>query len=130
MVRTRVFSLLCLGFLLILAPGRLPGNPPADEDSALRNWLALQRAMENARFLMLAGDTKKAVDVLEEQLPRVNEQVCALLLGDILPLGRRWVDFSKLKSYPEMDMSTLHLHHGHHHHHATSVLAAVSSVAK
>jgi tetratricopeptide (TPR) repeat protein len=72
MVRTCVVSLLCLGFLLILAPGRLPANPPADEDSALRNWLALQRAMESARFLMLAGDTKKAVDVLEEQLPRVN----------------------------------------------------------
>jgi hypothetical protein len=40
------------------------------------------------------------------------------------------VDFSKLKSYPEMEMSMLHLHHGHHHHHATSVLAAVSGVAK
>jgi hypothetical protein len=43
-------------------------------------------------------------------------------------LGR--VDFSKLESYPEREMSTLHLHHGHHHHHAKSVLAAVSGVAK
>ncbi len=67
---------------------------------------------------------------VREQAGRVNEQVCALLLGESLPLGRGWVDFSKLKSYPEMEMSTLHLHHGHHHHHATSVLAAVSGVAK
>jgi hypothetical protein len=34
------------------------------------------------------------------------------------------------ESYPEMEMSLLHLHHGHHHHHAESVLAAVSGVAK
>ncbi len=67
---------------------------------------------------------------VRERAGRVNEQVCALLLGKILPLGREWVDFSKLKSYSEMEMSTLHLHHGHHHHHATSVLAAVSDVAK
>ena len=72
MVRTRVISLLCLGLLLILGPGRLPGTPPADEDSALRSTLALQRAMENARHLLLVGDSKKEVDVLEEQLPRVN----------------------------------------------------------
>jgi hypothetical protein len=35
-----------------------------------------------------------------------------------------------LESYPEIEMSLLHLHHGHHHHHAESVLAAVSGVAK
>jgi hypothetical protein len=40
------------------------------------------------------------------------------------------VDFSKLESYSEGEMSLLHLHHGHHHHHAKSVLAAVSGVAK
>jgi hypothetical protein len=28
------------------------------------------------------------------------------------------VDFSKLESYSEGEMSSLHLHHGHHHHHA------------
>jgi hypothetical protein len=44
--------------------------------------------------------------------------------------GQGRVDFSKLESYPEREMSTLHLHHGHHHHHAKSVLAAVSGVAK
>jgi hypothetical protein len=53
-----------------------------------------------------------------------------VFLGEILPLGGEWVDFSKLKSYPEMEMSTLQILHGHHHHHATSVLAAVSGVAK
>jgi len=34
------------------------------------------------------------------------------------------------ESYPEIEMSMLHLHRGHHHHHAKSVLAAVSGVAK
>jgi hypothetical protein len=42
----------------------------------------------------------------------------------------RWVDFSELQSYSDIEMSMLHLHHGHHHHHAESVLAAVSGVAK
>jgi len=45
-------------------------------------------------------------------------------------LGEGGVDFSKLESYPEIEMSMLHFHHGHHHHHAESVLAAVSGVAK
>jgi hypothetical protein len=40
------------------------------------------------------------------------------------------VDFSRLERYPEEEMSLLNLQHGHHHHHATSVLAAVSGVAK
>jgi hypothetical protein len=40
------------------------------------------------------------------------------------------VDFLKLKSYPEMEMSMRHLHHGHHHHRAKSALAAVSGMAK
>jgi hypothetical protein len=44
--------------------------------------------------------------------------------------GGGWVDFSMLESYPEMEMSLLHLHHGHHHHHAECVLAALSGVAK
>ena len=54
----------------------------------------------------------------------------AICCGVKPPLEAGWVDFSKLESYPEMEMSLLHLHHGHHHHHAESVLAAVSGVAK
>jgi hypothetical protein len=45
-------------------------------------------------------------------------------------LARSLIDFSGLGGYSEDEMSLLHLHHGHHHHHATSVLAAVSGVAK
>jgi hypothetical protein len=66
----------------------------------------------------------------ESKLDASMNKFALCFLGEILPLGGERVDFSKLKSYPEMDMSTLHLHHGHHHHHATSVLAAVSGVAK
>jgi hypothetical protein len=62
---------------------------------------------------------------------RVNVQVCASFLdGKRLPIVPGQVDFSKLESYPETEMSIFHLHHGHHHHHAESVLAAVSGVAK
>ncbi|MCI0743520.1 MAG: hypothetical protein L0Y72_31210 [Gemmataceae bacterium] len=49
----------------------LQGNPPK-EDAGLHNALALQQAMEQARHFMLQGDSKKAVDALEEQLARVN----------------------------------------------------------
>jgi hypothetical protein len=72
MVRTGFSSALCLFLLLVLDAGRLPANPPANEDTAFQNSLALNRAMESAGHFMLAGENKKAVEVLEEQLPRVN----------------------------------------------------------
>src|SRR3984957_11143101 len=68
---------------------------------------------------------------VRERAERVNAQVFAV--QNCVNVCRRFawrVDFSKLESYPEIQMSTLHFHHGHHHHHAESVLAAVSGVAK
>jgi hypothetical protein len=41
------------------------------------------------------------------------------------------VDLQRRRSYSEIAMRSLNLHHGHHHHHhAQSVLAAMSGVAK
>jgi hypothetical protein len=71
MVRTGLFSALCLLFLFIVNTGPLPGGPPTADDS-IQNTLALQKAMESARVCLLSHETKKAVDVLENELPRVN----------------------------------------------------------
>lgn len=72
MLRSGFLSSMWLGLLLLLYPGPLSGNPPADKDSAINSTLALQRAVVTARHLLLAGESKKAVDILEEQLARIN----------------------------------------------------------
>jgi len=72
MVRTGFSSALCLFFLFVLDAGRLLASPPANEDTAFQNSLALNRAMESAGYFMLKGENNKAVVALEEQLPRVN----------------------------------------------------------
>lgn len=56
-------------------------NPPAaDDDNSLKNILAVQQAMEQARFLLLVPNSKKAVEVLEAQLPRINGNATYLRL--------------------------------------------------
>jgi hypothetical protein len=83
MVRTGLISLAWLALQLTFGPGRLPANPPADDESALRTTLKLQQAMEKARYLLLrgeAGAAKKAVETLEEQLPRANGNTAFLRL--------------------------------------------------
>ena len=80
MVRTGLLPLLCLGTIIVFCTVGLSANPPADADAGLQSTLALQRAMETARHLMLSGDTRKAVDLLEEQLPRVNGHAAFLRL--------------------------------------------------
>lgn len=72
MLRRRPFSLLWLGLLFVLGSGPLPANPPADKDAAINSTLALQRAVLTARHHLLAGESKKAVDILEEQVARIN----------------------------------------------------------
>lgn len=66
----RLIPLLLLGVVLgFLAPAG--ANPP--EEAGIKNALALQGAMEQARYhLYQSSNAKKAVEVLEEQLPRVN----------------------------------------------------------
>jgi hypothetical protein len=66
---------------------------------------------------------------VRESVGCVNEQVLGFRKDEACG-GAVRVDFSRAESYPEGEMSRLHLHHGHSHHHAKSVLAAVSGVAK
>ena len=80
MVRTGLFIALSLSLLLTYCPGRLPGAPGADKESAINTTLALQRAMATATDLLRRGDNKKAVEVLEEQLARVNGNTAFLRL--------------------------------------------------
>jgi len=52
---------------------RLPPDPPAANDAAVKDALALQQAMHEAKYYLQHGnDSRKAVDLLEGQLPRVN----------------------------------------------------------
>jgi hypothetical protein len=73
MVRFGVCAL--LGSVIFLMAGPLPSayaqaaaNPEAAIDTALR----VQKAMAQADACLLGGDPKKAVEVLEAELPRIN----------------------------------------------------------
>jgi hypothetical protein len=64
--------LLVVALGLLAGPQPSPADPPTG-DAALMNTLVLQKAMQEARYFLQHGnDSKKAVDLLEEQLPRVN----------------------------------------------------------
>src|SRR5262245_58716891 len=59
-----------LFLLVVSAPGA--ASPPGEDDNAFKSTLAVQQAMEQAQHLLLVPDAKKAVDVLEAQLSRIN----------------------------------------------------------
>src|SRR5438045_9003418 len=65
----RLASLALLGFFLF-AIASLIGNPP--DDPKFNNALSVQAAMVRARTLLTEMQSQKAVEVLEEQLPKVN----------------------------------------------------------
>jgi len=74
---------IALGALWILANCTIDAgaNPPgADDDTSMKNVLAVQQAMEQARYLLLVPNSKKAVEVLEENLPRINGNATYLRL--------------------------------------------------
>ena len=73
MARLAVSSLLILGLGLALIPALIlaGGSPP--DDAAVKNSLALQRAMNEARYYLQHGsDSRKAVELLEAQLAHVD----------------------------------------------------------
>lgn len=72
MRRTGLATALSLGWLLSFCPSPAPGSPPADKDNAFNTTLALQQAMATATDLLRRGETKKAVETLENELARVN----------------------------------------------------------
>src|SRR5580692_5834296 len=72
MVRTKRFSLLWLGVVFLPFSSSLSASPPADNNSPITSTLALQQAMATATEYLHGGNNKKAVEILEEQLSRVN----------------------------------------------------------
>ena len=72
MVRCSLMLRLGVVSILALIPVVLIANPPGSEDAAFKNTLALQQAMEMARHHLMEANSQKAVETLEEQLPRVN----------------------------------------------------------
>src|SRR5947207_198078 len=72
MARSAFLPLLVVALAVLASAAWLVADPPAD-DVALKNTLALQRTMQEARYCLQHGnDSKKAVELLEGQLARVN----------------------------------------------------------
>lgn len=73
MVRVGLFLLGCASLALLIGPFvQVIANPATEPETSIRNTLAIQCAMEKASYLLLQCETKKAVEVLEESLARVN----------------------------------------------------------
>lgn len=68
--------------LLLVVGLAVRANPPAgDPEQGLQNTLLVQRALEQARLhLFEKGDSRKAVEILEEHLPRINGNATYLKL--------------------------------------------------
>jgi hypothetical protein len=72
MARYASTLLLVAALATVLSPSPLPADPPA-ADAAVKDALALQQAMQEAKYFLQHGnDSKKAVALLELQLPKVN----------------------------------------------------------
>src|SRR5260370_4007121 len=72
MARFASSLLLVIALAIIGSQSPLPADPPADA-AAVKDALALQQAMHEAKYYLQHGnDSRKAVDLLEGQLPRVN----------------------------------------------------------
>lgn len=74
----RLGTLSLFGMILIAAAAI--GNPPEDPDSRINKALSVQIAMRQARAFLGEKNPQKAVDVLEEQLPKVNGNTEYLVL--------------------------------------------------
>jgi tetratricopeptide (TPR) repeat protein len=67
------FKPVCAVGLLFLGLAAWPAPLHADpQENAIGNALAIQRAMEQAKYFLHTGENQKAVLVLEEQVSRIN----------------------------------------------------------
>src|SRR5947209_4803364 len=84
MARLAAFSLLFIALGLALIPALILADGPSADDAGVKNALALQRAMQEARFYLQHGsDSKKAVELLEGQLAHVDgNREFLRMLGD------------------------------------------------
>src|SRR5262249_53792010 len=74
MTRPRFFLGLCLTSAVVLGSLAVAANPGGGGggDPAIENTLAVQKAVLQARDHLLQAEPKKAVDVLEANLTRIN----------------------------------------------------------
>jgi tetratricopeptide (TPR) repeat protein len=108
MVRYAILGAIGAGALVLVGPLLTGKADPADK--AIQTQLAIQQAMEQAKQLCAKGDHAKAVDVLEEQLPRINgnpvyldllrdayrAHIRALLVQQQLPLAEKYRERLKI----------------------------------
>src|SRR2546423_197783 len=73
MTRSSFFLVLCLTAAVVVGSLAIAANPPgSDGDPSIENALIVQKAMLAAKDHLLRAETKKAVDVLEANVARIN----------------------------------------------------------
>jgi hypothetical protein len=73
MTRSRCFLLLCLSAAVVVGSLAIAANPGGGEaDPGIENTLAIQKAVMQARDYLMHSEARKAVEVLEANLPRIN----------------------------------------------------------
>lgn len=81
MAKDGLFAWLCAGVVFVTGPLSLTFAAPGDDrESTVAATLAVQTAMQQAREFLAHNDSKSAVRVLEEQLPRINGNPAYLTL--------------------------------------------------
>lgn len=76
----RFGTLSVFGMVTIVFVAVTTAKPPDDPDARFNKTLSVQTALARARILMNEMNAQKAVDVLEEQLPKVNGNTEYLIL--------------------------------------------------
>jgi tetratricopeptide (TPR) repeat protein len=72
MTRSAFFLVVCITAAIVVCSLALAANPGNDNEPAIENALAVQKAMLQARDLVVRKDYKQAVDVLEANLARAD----------------------------------------------------------
>ena len=76
----RVGSYSLFGMALLVVTFSTAANPPDNSDTRIKKNLEVQSAMYHARNLLLQGNGQKAVEILEDQLAKINGNVEYLTL--------------------------------------------------
>lgn len=81
MARNGLFAWFCAGAVCVTGPASsLLADPGDERENLVATTLAVQTAMHQARDFLTRNDSKAAVRVLEEQLPRINGNPAYLIL--------------------------------------------------
>jgi hypothetical protein len=72
MTRSAFFLILCAAAAVVIGSLTRGANPGAEGEPSIENSLAVQKAMVQARDYLLRSEPKKAVDVLEANLAKIQ----------------------------------------------------------